>query len=515
MISAPNLRQLSSGSSPLNYGQHPGESWTWRCTCCRDLFRNCAAIGLLLAALLLPSCSLFKPVQSSEKSKDTETLDPIQGRRVYDPRTGEWVVVKQAPTEIMDTVKWKEVDETRVPPITSTGYVPDLPAGRPAAPVDPNASVFLNSYNVAYILPFLTDRFQVNGGTIDANSSWALNFYAGARMALDQLETEGVSLSVNVLDTKLPETALSPLLRTNQDLPKANLIIGPYRRDNIREVAEFARRNNIAFVSPYSAATDLSAGNPNYIQVSPSLEAHCAAIMRHALRQARPNQIILVSRADTVERSRLRFFQEEYFRSAGAMTANKLQEYVVSSRTADYSDMNVMPFIQLQDTTVFIVPSWDETFIYSLLRKLDVSRQAYQTIIVYGMPQWMSFEHVDLDYFEKLNVHISSNYYLDPLAPEVQFYKRQYFDRYGTVPPLEAYLGYDVTLFFGRALQKYGTRFQYRMDAERGQYLHTRFEFEPVVRPGTTGMENRPIERFENKYVNILKFEDYQFILAN
>ena len=50
--------------------------------------------------------------------------------------------------------------------------------------------------------------------------------------------------------------------------------------------------------------------------------------------------------------------------------------------------MDLLPFLELRDTSVFILPSWsNETFIYSFLRKLDVSRDASSYIVVYGMPQ--------------------------------------------------------------------------------------------------------------------------------
>ena len=182
----------------------------------------------------------------------------------------------------------------------------------------------------------------------------------------------------------------------------------------------------------------------------------------------------------------------------------------------------MLPFISLQDTAVFIVPSWsNETFIYSFLQKLDLARgggvegEEDVHVVVYGMPQWMDFERVDFSYYEKLNVHVSSSIYLDPLAPEVQLFKRRFYERFGTIPQPEAFQGYDVMLYFGRMIHKYGTKFQYSLDREMKQTLHTRFEFDQVVRPVTIGRENLPIEQFENKYINILTFKNFQFQLAD
>lgn len=492
MISAPSRRRRSNGNRRL----------LW--------------VGLCLA-LLASACELFKPVQSTtsgSRNEDDDMLEPIQGRRVFDPLTGTWVEVSTMPTEPMDTVKWREIPETMSPPITSTGSFSTGAQPVPGSRPNQYGSEFYTTYNVALLLPFLTDRFNPQTQEIDPNSSWALNFYGGMKMALDELASEGVSLKLDVLDTKVSPAQLTQLLRSSQPLQQAHLILGPYRRDNIREVAAFAKSRNITFVSPYSAADNLAPGNPNYVQVSPTLETHCEALFEHAYRHFRPDQLVLASTSDPAEKERLRLFQDAYFKKTGSRNANKLQELVVSSQTNDFSDLDVQPFIQLRDTTVFLVPSWNESFVYAFLRKLDVSRQEFQEVIVYGMPQWMFFDHVDPEYYEKFRIHISSNFYLDPLAPSVQFFKRRYFDRYGTIAPLEAYLGYDITLYFGRMLKKHGTKFQYLLEQDPAQMLHTRFEFERVVNPTTTGAEQLPIERFENKYVNILQYLDYQFQLA-
>ena len=198
------------------------------------------------------------------------------------------------------------------------------------------------------------------------------------------------------------------------------------------------------------------------------------------------------------------------------MDTSRLQEFIISDESAGLENMKVLPFMNLADTTVFIIPSWSETFVYSLLRKIDTAKEdpSAQTY-VYGMPQWMQFERIDYSYYEKLNVRISSSTFVDPLSPQIQLFQRQFFDRFGAPPTEEAYLGYDVTLYFGRMLNKYGTKFQYSLEKDPQDMLLTRFDFERVVIPTTTGAEFGTIQKFENKFVNMLKFQDYQFQVDN
>ncbi|MCB0635828.1 MAG: amino acid ABC transporter substrate-binding protein [Lewinella sp.] len=480
---------------------------------------------LLLAALIitgLSACDLLKPLPKEDNGEDDQTeLDPIQGRRVYDPETGTYIVVETAPTEPMDTIVWKDIPSSEAPPIYSTAgaVVADPTGSNPISPIGVGAegSQLLSAYNVAVLLPFLTDRYDTQGDDLPENSEWALQFYGGMQMAFDDLASEGIALNVSVLDTRASEVTVGNLVRSNTDVTNAHLVIGPYRRNNVAAVAERMRLSGGVVVSPHTAANNVTQDNPNYVQVNPTLESHCEAIMQHAFAHYRPDQIVLVARDDEAEKARLDYFQREYRRLTGLMDSAELQELIVTATQSDLSDLNLKPYLQYADEKVFIMPMWsDEIFIYNFMRKLDLDRAADQRITIYGMPQWMGFERIDFNYYEKLNVHVSSSVFMNPFNPDIQQFRRRYFERYGTVPNEEAFVGYDVTRYFCRMINKYGTRFQYQLetaDAERDM-LHTTFAFEGVVNAGTTGMENRGIQRWENKYLNILQFKDYQFQLA-
>jgi hypothetical protein len=128
------------------------------------------------------------------------------------------------------------------------------------------------------------------------------------------------------------------------------------------------------------------------------------------------------------------------------------------------------------------------------------------------MPQWMDYERIDFDYYEKLNVHVSSSVFIDELNPDIRAFKRRYYDRYGEIPLEEAFVGYDVSKYFGKMLKRFGTKFQLQLEQNPEQLLHTKFEFQPIITPTTTGgMEFPQVERWENKYVNILRFQNYRF----
>lgn len=479
---------------------------------------------LLFLVSAFSSCALFRKAPADERpttKAEEENLDPLPGRKIYDPETGTLVIVEETPTEPMDTVKWRNISIDSIPPIQSGEAMTQEPqSGNPSELIERGdfGTEFYTAYNVVAMLPFLSDGFSASSASLPRNSTWALNYYGGMLMALDELDDEGIKLNVKIMDSKASSQAVDRLLNTRSELFAAHLILGAYRSENVERIAEFARRNNITYVSPHSAAALSSQPNPNLVQVSPTLESHCQAITRHARKHYSRKKIVLVGRERDAEQARFTFFQEENVRLEGRRADTlRLREYAVPESNEDFSNIRLDAYVNPGDTSVFILPSWSsETFIYAFLSQAKLAKASSNChIVVYGMPQWQQYERIDLDLYEDLNVHISHDTYLDSYSTDVQFFQQRFFERYGTLPGKEAALGYDVMRYMGRMLKKHGTKFQYALEREARQMLHTRFDFERVVRATTTAVENPPIQRFENKHVNILRFQDYQFQSVN
>lgn len=515
MTSVPNHQPLSSGN--------------------KSAFLALAA----LLVLFVSSCDALKPAdptaptpraEAENDSGDSDELDPIQSRRVYDPETGTWVYVQNAPTDKMDTLRWTTVPEDRNPPIVEDGsatYTPppgttpvtDPAAGNPVSQTGttPTGSRLLSAYNVEFALPFLTNRYLGSEDKVDPNSLWALHFYSGAKMALDELRGESqVGFNVSVQDTKAqPETV--KLMTTKPEFTGAHLVLGPYLKANVTTLAEAARGRETVLISPYSAAGGITTNNPNYVQVNPTLETHLRALIRHAYQTQNAERIVLVTGTDPAQKTRLGYIQDEYKILTGNAEIEPLEEIAVDINDAT---VNLRQYLGGRRKTVFIVPIYeDETFVANFLRLLyNGTRDDFgRGVAVYGMPQWQDYTRINFDYYEGTNVHISSSVFIDKLDPSVRAFRRNFYERFATLPRDEAYVGYDVTRYFLRMAAENGTRFQYALEANPEDLLHTKFRFEPVavVPAGSTNFEQATLDRFENKFVNILQFRDYGFKRVN
>lgn len=477
---------------------------------------------IVLLLLLTGSCNSVKKVPAADKTEKEQELEAITGGKIYDPQTGTFISSgKITPTESLDTIQWSILSKVNFPPIFSTQIIPAETGGNPVQRirVEQYGSEILSSYNVSLLLPFMTQSFTPDATQFGETSNWALNYYAGSLLALEELDKEGVSINLNVLDTRGSTTELNSLLRGNNELANAHLIIGPYKSELVQPLVDFAGRNNKILVSPNYIPEKPFSNQPNYIQVKPGFKRHCEALVQDALRKYKPEQIVIVARNRAAEIEGVQFIQEEYRRFQGGNIETPLQEYIISLNDDELSvfeSIDVLPFISLTDTTVFIMPSWsNESFVYTFLRKLDLSRENDEAVVVYGLPQWMRYERIDFDYYGKMNVHISQNAYMDLLSPQVEAFKTNFFRKYGAVPKPEAFLGYDVMKYFGKMIGKYGTRFQYALESVPETGLNMAFDVERVIDRSSGQTENLPIQQFENKHIYILKFQDYNFVPAS
>ncbi len=494
---------------------------------------------LALLLVSVSSCELFKPAvdpgngrpdttDEPRRGQDGEDLDPVQSRRVYDPATGTYVYVANAPTDKMDTIRWTMVSEERNPPIVEEGntdYVLNNPDGNnpeagtsPVTQVGttPEGSRLLSGYNVDFVLPFLTDRYLGSEDKVDPNSLWSLHFYSGAKLALDDMRNNArVNYNVNVQDSRASDAKVQSIA-ASPEFNQSQVVIGPYLKKNVSALAEAVRGKETVLISPYSASGGISQNNPNYIQVNPTLETHMRSLLQHAYKTQRADRIVLVTGTDPNQKARLGYLQDEYKILSGDAAVEPLEEIQVDMNDAETS---LQEYMQGRKT-VFIVPIYeDESFVANFLRVLySETRDDFgRNVAVYGLPQWIDFTRINFDYYEGTNVHVSSSVYIDKLSPAVREFRRKFYERYASLPRDEAYVGYDVTRYFLRMAAEHGTRFQYALEANPEDLMHTRFRFQPVaiVAANATNFEQATLDRFENKFVNILRFQDYAFKRVN
>jgi len=385
------------------------------------------------------------------------------------------------------------------------------------------------AYKVAIIMPFMSKNFSPQPKReIPPYSMKAIEFYEGAMIALDSLKAEGVKLYVDVFDSMRDTNTVKSIL-AKPELQAADLIIGPIRTSNLRLVADFANAQQTPLVSPFNSRPDITSNNPYYLQVNPSFKVHSRTMIQQMFHiktdkgvpEMPKNFLVLGKQTDSAQVAQL---QEAYATHMNDYDT-LLPQFLNSSATIKINF--IKPFLTPEKFNIILLPSKDEGFVYNSMRELqsllykEGSERKWHHVAIVGLDRWKYFSRIDYEYYESLNLHLPSEFYVDKDKDVNRKFRQGYKTNYGIAPREFGYIGFDVMLYFGKMLHQYGTNFSAHLWKEKYQGRHTQFVMQPVFEKsepldGSEEATKPPMIRgFENQYLNFLKFEEYTLQKVN
>ena len=357
----------------------------------------------------------------------------------------------------------------------------------------------VNMIKVALLLPFMT-----NEKTPSANTLRFIEYYEGMLLAVDSLRNSGGSIELSVFDTGSGTKKLKEVLKDDA-LKEANLIIGAVYNDQIGPVAEFAEKNNIKYVIPFTSKNDDVLSNANIFQVNTPHSYLYAKASQAGCDLFANDNVILLKVPGTEEKTDF----IKAFKSEMKQRNIPWRELTYSAETFPTE----MEALLSKEKRSVIVPTSGTlealNNFKSPLRMLSETKPEYN-ITMFGYPEWQTYTRECLDDFFALNTYIYSNFYADNLAPEVSdFYSKyktwysksliNYFPKYGI-------LGFDTGMFFFDAIRKYGSNFENNLGNIRYKGIQTCFDFERVNNWGGFINTNIFIVHYQNDY-NVTRSE--------
>lgn len=464
MISAPNRRQRLSGSK---------------------------AIALGLAIIMVYACKSSRQLSTKPPADPT----PPQKEEMvtqYDPVKDTVVLVPRSTIKV-DTLRWTE-DKT--PPIVSD---------EPPEPIKPTKN---DLAQIALLIPFNAMQADFINEHQDPKLHRFIQYYSGVNMALRKIDSLGLNVKVNSFDAEASGSSI-PKLLAKEELKKADVIVGPYDREDVEAIATYGLTHEVMVVSPWLPAFTNETENPFLIQMFPGLNTHAQAIMEFIRDEMPDKKVYVVARDNATELNRVQLFKK----IPGVMP----EELLIKDKSPDLLNTNVTDLLSDDKGSIFILPYYsksDETFVNSFLRKLHADTTTREAI-VFGLPQWTGYTNLNPNYMESLNVHLSTSSFLDVSDPEYQDFKTRFFYRYHVMPDLNAFLGYDLMMWLARQLTAYGQEGLIGNMDGNSYGLASGFDIRPVYKSttGSTGEMNTPLY-YENRRIRIIRFVNQDFKLV-
>ncbi len=461
MISVPNRRQLLNGSRVIYF---------------------------LLAVFVLGMLTQCSTARKSQKPSGTAT-DPTKTKpKVYNPQSGKWEEANIENAKV-DTLEWTDITDK---PIESRDVHTKLPH-----------SPLKDVYQVSLLLP-MRGRYLAAEERVSVKTERFIQYYAGFMRGIKKLEREGIKLKVDILDTDESESKISTLI-SGDDLVHSDLIIGPYRKNNVERIIQFGKDNSIPVVTPWTSFSNLATDNPYYILTNPVYESHCDHIVQDIHDRFENPNVFLITRPDET-------YFADFYQSTNP--ENLFTNYLITDNSMDLKNTNFDSVMVRDEKNVIILPFFsnrDRQFIYTILRKLSILNNEFD-IHIYGLPILKSLVETDSDLFNTVNVYISESGYLRDQSTDYLDIHRHMLKEYGTVPGEDALEAFDTIVFMGRMLAKHGKNFQFYFDQDT--YLdpmYKSFKFQAKYRNPEVRDDYAQIQYFENNFLELIQLKDFKF----
>lgn len=371
-------------------------------------------------------------------------------------------------------------------------------------PIAADSSSRRQRYNVGFLLPFSIPRndsalavsvLGTEGRRYYEATRIAAQFYGGALMALDSLRSLGLNADVTVIDLGDDARSWNAAMKRSE-IAGMDLFIGPFHRSAIEQLSRVNTHAHI--VCPVPQSNKVILGQPTVSKVTPTrsdLVKHTARYV--ALRHAKDNVILL--RPDIVAEKELQEQMSNALQEAITAQPIHLRDSVMVAKPGRRDLGDLVGKLSATQLNVIVAASEDVELVTTLVGKLKPLANKYRIVLV-GMESWLTLGSVAATDLDLLAFTFAASSFADPSDPRVEHFTQAFRDTYHTDVDDYAFLGFDVTFYFLKALLTQGTDFPEHFDQVRTEPLHMGF------RMNRTGPENG----FRNEHAIMLQQKDLQ-----
>lgn len=302
-------------------------------------------------------------------------------------------------------------------------------------PTDNNAIVQKATYRIAYMLPFSAEEDK-NSTNIDR----FIEFYRGSLLAMEKIKEQGISLEVYTFDTQLGTAKINDILKNG--IPKTvDMIIGLAYPEQVAIVADYAKKNNVIQIVPFTSQISNSDRFALQYQFNPSSADLDKAIINNILDKHRTDNVFIVNFASQNSKS---YHLPERLEKALKSNSIKYTKLKANSLTAD----NISA-LNRNANNLIVLSSCSTQEFKDFVGAVSADNKNYTFVVENDI-----FNYAKADKSLKNKNFVT--YSLFNATPEDKYlnaYSRYFTVRTQQSTPNYDLLGYDITLYFCKALQ--------------------------------------------------------------
>ena len=256
----------------------------------------------------------------------------------------------------------------------------------------------------AVMLPFMTD----GSGNRDEQIRM-VEYYEGFLMAVDSLKEKGVSIDIYTYDTYNNTSSVKSIL-AKDEMKNMNIIFGPAYPEQVKPVADFAKKNNIRLVIPFTSKGNEVFNNPSIYQINTPQSYLYSEVYEHFTRKFTNANVIFLD-AEDGDKDKADFIKglkEELKGKHIPFTELKGEAITPESLKGAMNATLDNVFIPTSGTNIALIKLLPQ-LIVTLRDNPDYRMQ------LFGYPEWQTYTNDHLASFYELDTYFYSSFYTNNL----------------------------------------------------------------------------------------------------
>ena len=353
---------------------------------------------------------------------------------------------------------------------------------------------------IAIMLPFRLDRINTDS-VVDTKKqikndiylSTSLDFHSGVLMAVDSLKRLGISLKVDVYDTKNQLSQVSYLI-DSKELKTADAVIGPLMPKNLERVASDLKSKNVPVFSPNLKDLKLS---DNVFQTMPSSELLKAKMIGFVKADSTKSHVIIISDSKNVATSNA---LKKEFGAASQIYSRKDKE----GKDSYYIFKDDIVSKLKSGKNIIFLETENYTFVSNVTSILNSLNDNAHKIVLTTTNMNNAFENDEISnyHLSNLSFHfptVSKTYNED----EDNGFSKRYEKTYGETPNKTAVRGFDLMMDVVLRLSASENIYNSVNEFPLTEYVENKFAY-----------KKRMFGGYYNDTVYVVKYNDLKIVEA-
>ncbi|PWT77209.1 MAG: hypothetical protein C5B59_04750 [Bacteroidetes bacterium] len=351
-------------------------------------------------------------------------------------------------------------------------------------------------YRIALFLPLYLDSAFDAGYNYRYDKNFpkffnpGLEFYEGAQLAIDSLQSKNLNLDVEVYDTHSGNQTISQI-GESPDFQQTQLMVGYVNAAELRDLANLALRKNIPFINANYPNDGGITNNHQLVILNSTLRTHCEAIYKFVQRNYPTYNLLFFTKKgeDRVK---------NYFMDVERNTASVPLRLKYVTLDQPSAQNQILSSLDSSRKNLCIVGILDDNFSKTVCTTIASVNKTYISKII-GMPTWDAIDFSRPEFTDQ-EIYFTTPFYINPNDSLVisiqQYFKNKFYSR----PSDMVFRGYEVMFRFSQLLALFGTNLSGSI-GERKFKVFNDFDIQPVF----LNRQNPTLDYLENKKLYFLK----------